>query len=125
MSNERESQSDPRLDCIMFHKITATYRDLKQQYILQSLLAIQNLKPPASFSPPHLHQQRIPILKVNLQGVPPDLQDIQPRPSKVWNYDVIGFDTDDKWNKMVGTYKFFMGERLWITHTGERAPLHA
>ena len=42
LSNNRATQSDPRLAWIVFNEIDAMYRDLKQQEILQSFLAIQN-----------------------------------------------------------------------------------
>ena len=42
----------------MFQKIASMYRDLKHQYTLQALLAIQNLKPTASFChPTYINQQ--------------------------------------------------------------------
>ena len=56
LSNTYASQSDPRLAWIMFQNIYETYRDLKHQETLQALLAIKNLKSPASFSTPQLLQ---------------------------------------------------------------------
>ena len=44
LSNNRAMYSDPRLGWIMFHKISAMYRDLKHQETLQASLEIQNLK---------------------------------------------------------------------------------
>ena len=35
--------------------------------------------------------------------VPPDLRQIQPRATKVWNCDEIGFDPNGKWRKVVCT----------------------
>ena len=89
LSNTRASQCDPRIAYTMFHKISAMYRELKHQDILQSLLEIQKLKFPVSFSSPLIYQPTEPRLPVKLQEVPSDLQDIQPRPSKVWNCDNI------------------------------------
>ena len=70
----------------------------------------------------HLCQPKETSLQVKLQEVPPNLQDIQPRPTQVWNCDEIRFDLNGNWNKMVYTYKFFMGSMMWRTHTSERAP---
>ena len=61
-------------------------------------------------------------LPAELQVVLPKLQDIQNFPYQVWNCDNIGFDPNGKCNKMVCTYKFFTGDRLWRTQTGKRAP---
>ena len=54
---------------------------------------------------------------------PPDLHQIRPRATQVWNYDEIGFDPNGKWQKVVCTYKFFLGEIMWKVQTGERASL--
>ena len=35
------------------------------------------------------------------------LNDTQPRVTKVWNCNEIGFDPNVKWNKFICTYKFF------------------
>ena len=37
--------------------------------------------------------------------VPPDLHQIQPRATQVWNCDEIGLDSNSKWRKVVCTYK--------------------
>ena len=54
--------------------------------------------------------------------VPPDIHQIQPRATQVWNYDGTGFDTNCKWYKVVCTYKLFQGEIIWKVKTGERTP---
>ena len=120
MSNTLSSQSDPRLAQIMFHKISAMHRYPKHQETLQASLSIQNLDSPVSFFSPQLYQPKEPSIPVKLQEVPPDLQDTQPCPSQLWNYDEFGFDTNGKRNSMVCTYEFFMSYRLWKTQTGER-----
>ena len=43
LSNNRATNSDPRLDWIMFHKIAAMYRYLKHQEKLPALFEIQKL----------------------------------------------------------------------------------
>ena len=50
--NNRATQSDLRIAGIIYHKIAAIYRELKHQYILQELLAIQKLKYLEYFSLP-------------------------------------------------------------------------
>ena len=114
--------SGTRLSWIVIHKIAAMNRELKHQEILQSPLAIKNLNSTVYFSSPQLYQLIEPRLPVKIQEVPPNPQDIQSRPYKVWNYDKIWFDPNGNWNKIVCTYKFFTGGRLWRTHNGERAP---
>ena len=54
--------------------------------------------------------------------VPKDLKEIQPCPSQVWNCDEIGFDPNGSWLKVVCTYKFFAGQCIWKSQTGERSP---
>ena len=41
--------------------------------------------------------------------VTPDLHQIQPRATQVWNCDEIGFNPNGKWRKVVCTYKYFQG----------------
>ena len=38
---------------------------------------------------------------------PPDLHQIQPRATQVWNCDEIGLDPNGKWRKVLCTYKYF------------------
>ena len=54
--------------------------------------------------------------------VPPDLHQIQPRATQLWNCDEIGLDPNGKWHKVVCTYKFFRREIMWKVKTGEHAP---
>ena len=55
--------------------------------------------------------------------VPPDLHQIQPRATKMWNCDEIWFDPKGKWHKGMCTYKFIQGEIMWKVQTGKSAPL--
>ena len=61
LSNNYSVYSYPRMSCIMFHKVDAMYRELKNQETLQASLAIQNLKslifslPPQIYQPPELN----------------------------------------------------------------------
>ena len=54
--------------------------------------------------------------------VPKDLKYIQPRPSQVWNCNEIGFDTNGSWLRVVCTYKYFTGKRIWKPQIEERSP---
>ena len=54
--------------------------------------------------------------------IPSDLNDIQPRAIQVWYCDEFGFDPNGRRRKVICTYKFFQGERMWKVKTGERAP---
>ena len=57
-----------------------------------------------------------PLLKI--MNIPSDLKNIQPRSMQVWKCDEIGFYTNVKWHKVICTYKFFLGERMWKLQTG-------
>ena len=91
LRNTLDSQSNTRLDWIMFHKIDEIYRKMKHKDTLQASLAIQNLKSPFFNSPLYKYQPSELSLPVNLQEVPPDLQDIQPISSQIWNFGEILF----------------------------------
>ena len=54
--------------------------------------------------------------------IPSDINDIQPRSTYVWNCHEVGFDPNGGWHKVICTYKFFQGGRMWKVQTGERAP---
>ena len=73
LSNTQSSQSDPRIYWIMFHNISAMYRELKNQDTLQSLLEIQNLKSPKSFLSSQLYQLTELSPPVDIKAVLPDL----------------------------------------------------
>ena len=51
-----------------------------------------------------------------------DLNDIKPRGTQVWNCGEIGFDINVRWNKVICTYTFFQGKRMWKVHIGDWAP---
>ena len=53
--------------------------------------------------------------------IPSDLNNIQPKTTQVWNYDEYGFDTNERWSKVICTYKFFQGEQMLKFKTGELA----
>ena len=61
-------------------------------------------------------------MPLDLKSVSEDLKEIQPRPSQFWNCDEIRFDPNGSWIKVICTYKFFTGQRIWKYQTGERAP---
>ena len=82
-------------------------RDLKHKDILQVYLAIQNMKLPFFLSSPQKYQPPELNLPGNLQEVPTDIQEIQPFPSQVWNFDYIVFGLKRSLYKMVCTYDWF------------------
>ena len=76
--NKGANNSDPKLDCIIFHKIASIYRYLKLKDKLQSIFLIQNLKPPLNSV--HTEDQKCsyvslspnpdPLVELNLPGNP-------------------------------------------------------
>ena len=133
LSNNRAKESDTRLAWIVFHNIARIYRYIAKQETVQASLLTQGLHVNFESTKAAGTSPATPILSIPLQPtmplyptkvtiVPEYLGDIQPRPSKVWNCDDIGFDPNGLWRKMVCTYKFFTGNRMWRTQTRDRAP---
>ena len=50
--------------------------------------------------------------------VPGDLNNIYLRSDKVWNFDEIGFNIDEKCQNIVYTYKWCVTDKLWKTQVG-------
>ena len=122
LRNSRSMQSCPSISWVMFHKMSEMPRDLKHQDTLQASLEIQNLNSLECSSPPHQYQPSELNLPGSIQEVPSDLKYIQPLSYQVWYCNDIGFDLNEKWRKILFTYKFFTGERVWRNQTGERSP---
>ena len=55
-------------------------------------------------------------------NIPYYFNNIQPRYTQVWNCDYIFLDPNGKWHKVICTYRFLPGERMWKVQKGERAP---
>ena len=106
----------------MFHKIHHMYSDIKNKEEINAALLLTSM----SY---HEDINKVSDTKVNSHDnhrrkiVPADLHQIQPRATQVWNCDEIGFDPNGKWSKVVCTYKYFQGERMWKVKTGDRAQL--
>ena len=98
------------------------YRYLKLKHNLKKTLSIQNLKSHFFSSPPHPYQPSELNLPGNLQELLPELQDIQPCPSKVLDFDEILFDPKVRWINMIFTYKFLTYYRILKSHNCKRAP---
>ena len=49
--------------------------------------------------------------------IPSDINDFQSRSTKLWNCDEVGFDPNIRWSKVICTYKFFQGEKMWKFQT--------
>ena len=118
--NNRSRQSDPRLAWAVFHKIAHMYRDIREQESEEATELIINLRDKfnsnnTTFSSPRTPNISIeqPKMPLDPKTVPKDIKYIQPRPSQVWNWDEIGFDPNGSWLKVVCTYKFFTGQRIW------------
>ena len=112
----------------MFHKIYHMYGDINNKEEANHALLLTRMwdhkdikKVSKKTVNSHAnHQNEFPF-----QGrmiVPPDLHQIQPRATKVWKCDEIGFDPNGKLCKFVCTIKYFQGEIMWKAQTGERAP---
>ena len=54
--------------------------------------------------------------------IPSDLNDIQPRATRLCNCDEVGFGPNRIWSKVICTYKFFEGEWMWKVQTEEWSP---
>ena len=104
----------------MFHKIAQMYRYIRQQESEEATELILNLcdefnSNNTTVSPPRTPNISIeqPKMSLDPKSLPEDLKQIQPRPSQVWNCDEIGFDPNGSWLKVICTYKFFTGQRIW------------
>ena len=113
----------------MFHKIAQMYRDIRQQESEEATELILNLRDKFKSNNTTVSSPRTPNISIEQtkmpldpKSVPKDLKEIQPCPSQVWNCDEIGFDPNGSWLKVICTYKFFTGQHIWKSQTGERAP---
>ena len=119
-----EKKCYPRLAWEMFHKIYNMYSDInnKEKTNADFILTIMS---------DHKYINKVSETTVNLHDnqhnefplqvrtiVPPDLHQIQPRATQVWNCDEIGFEPNGKWHKVVCTYKYFKSNRMWKAQTG-------
>ena len=86
----------------MFPKIHHMYSDIKNKEEINAALLITSMSD-------HEDINKVSKTKVNSHDnhhrtiVPPDLHQIQPRATQVWNCDEIGFDPNGKWRKVVCT----------------------
>ena len=53
--------------------------------------------------------------------IPYDINHIQPIATQLWNCDEVLYDPNGRWHKVICTYNFFQGERMWKVKTGERS----
>ena len=91
----------------MFHKIYHMYSDIKKKeetnedLLLTSMSDYEDInKVSEKTVKSHENHQKEFYLRVRTI-VPPDLHQIQPRATKVWNCDEIGFYPNNKWHKVV------------------------
>ena len=119
LSHKRAKKSDLKLAWEMFHKIYHTYSDIKNKEETNTYFLLTSMSD-------HKYMYKVSKTTVNSHDnhqnefpfhgrmiVPPKLHKIQPRATKVWNCDEIGFDPNGKWHKVVCTYKLFQGDRMW------------
>ena len=112
----------------MFHKIYHMYSDIKNKEETNAALLLTSMSyhedinkvSETTVNPHENHHNEFPLQVRTI--VPPDLHQIQPRATQVWNCDEIGFDPNGKWRKVVCAYKYFQGERMRKAQTGDRAP---
>ena len=104
LSQNRAKQCDQRLAWEMFHKIHHMYSDIKNKEEINASLLLTSISDREDIN-------KISETKLNSHDnhhrtiVPPELHQIQPRATQVWNCDEIGFDPNGKWRKIVCTYK--------------------
>ena len=96
----------------MFHKIYNVYSDIKNKEKNMAVLLTRipdhkdmNKVSKTTVKSHENHQNKFPFQLITI--VPPNLHQIQPRATQVWDCNEIGFDPNSKWHKVVCTYKFF------------------
>ena len=101
------------------------YRDIREQESEEAKELILNIlsdlsSKNTSLSSPITTKISIqqPTMHLDPKTVPEDINEIQPRPSQVWNCDDIGFNSNVSWLIVVCTYKFFTGKLIWKSQTG-------
>ena len=92
----------------MFHKIYHMYSDIKNKEetnaVLTSISDHKDINKVSEITVnSHINDQNEFTLQL-ITIVPPDLHQIQPRSTQVWNCDEIGLDPNGKWRKVVCTY---------------------
>ena len=142
LSHKRAKQGCPRLAWIMFHKICGMLRCIQQnershntriicasqttpqeQQDMCTITTLAIYKPPQTIRVKQTITREDAVRNVEqLMTIPLDLDQIQPRPSQVWNCDEIGLDPNGNWNKIVCAYKWCNADQIWKAQTGERAP---
>ena len=108
----------------MFHKIHHMYSDIKNKEEINAALLLTIIsdheyinkvsKTQVNSHENHQNEFTLRVRKI----FPPNLHQIQPRETQVWNCDKIGLDPNGKWRKVVCTYKYFQGEIMWKVQTG-------
>ena len=116
LNHKRAKKSDPRLDWEMFHKIYHMYSDIKNKeetnadLMLTSKLDHKDINQISKTTvKSHENYQKEFNFQVR-RIVPPEIHQIRPRDTQVWNCDEIGFEPNGKWHKVLCTYKLFQEE---------------
>ena len=103
----------PRLAWEIFHKIYHIYSDIKNKEETNSALLLTSMSDhkdinkvsKKTVNSHENHQNEFPFQVRTV--FPPDLHQIRPLATQVWNCDKIGLDPNVKWHKVVCTYKYF------------------
>ena len=109
LSHKREKQCDLSLAWDMFHKIYHMYSDINNEeetnedLLLTSMSDHEDINKVSEITvnSHENHQNEYPFQVQMI--VPPNLQQIQPIATQVWNCDEIGLDPNGKWRKVVCT----------------------
>ena len=111
--HNREKKCEPRLAWEMFHKICHMYSDIKNKEETHAALMLTSMSDhedinKVSETTVNSHENYHNKYPFQLRTIaPPDLHQIQPRATQVWNCGEIGLDLNGKWRKFLSTYKYF------------------
>ena len=102
LSHKRAKQYDPRLAWEMFHKIYHIYRDIKNKEKTNAALLLTSMSDhedinkvrETTIKSHENHHNEHPFQVQTI--VPPELHQIQPKATQVWNCDEIGLDPNGK-----------------------------
>ena len=93
------------------------HRDIRQQESEEATELILNLRDKFKINNTTVSSPRTPNLSIeqpkmplDSKTVPEDLREIQPRPSRVWNCEEIGFDPNGSWLKFFLYLRVLHGE---------------
>ena len=127
LRHKRSKKSNQRLAWLIFHKIYCMYIDISNKEEINAAMLLTSMS--YHKEPNRVNEETEDSCdnndnnKPNFQKriIPSYLNDIQPRATQVWNCGEVGFDPNERWIKVICTYKFCQGELMWKVQNGERA----